>query len=300
MKQLRILVAGVLLSTLLTRADLFLGLAQCKDIAYRRDIYPFDQSLITDLIKGIHTVSEPHAYIRGVLKLFINIAKGAPCIDSESFSNVLQCFIDILPPYFTPNKLHANLHYSVGQQLDQFERLKQLNVSLLVHELSNRYTDFRSDPMSFIDGLAQQLALIGQTEIEIAKLRFTLMAFLEIHISKCIWSTDDQDSTWELTKKMADLCTMLVEKGILDDLNDLDDIFWTLIHRYGHFLDLTCFLLNDSVFHAIKQDINYGNLLLFSLEEQDNCIPKRAECLLDTVMFAEAKKKASEKGLIGH
>jgi hypothetical protein len=299
MKQLHIVVIGTLLSIPHIYAELFGSLAQCKDPAYRRDIYPFDQSFIIDLMKQTSTMTEPRTYIRGVLKLFINIAKGAHYIDSESFNAVLRCFNELLPPYFKTTTYQTYFKHQAVHQLDMLERLKHMNATLLLHELSVNYMQFRSDPTAFIDGLAEQLAAISQEEMEIARLRFTLITFLEVHLHKLIWSPDDQVETWELTKSIADQCAMLVQKDILDDLNDLDDVYWTLIHRYGHFLDLTHTLLDDELFTTVKREITQGNLLMFELEEQDSCMEKRADCLLDAVMFAEAKKQAFEKGLIG-
>jgi hypothetical protein len=299
MKQLNLLVIGALVGMQTLSAEPLVGLAQCKDVAYRRDIYPYDQSFIIDLIKRTEYVSEPRTYVRGVLKLFINIAKGTQYIVSDTFNTVLQSFADLLPTYFTTHKYQTYFKHQVIHQLDMFERLKNINTNLLLHELSTNYTNFRNSPTEFIDGLAEQLAAVQQEEMEIARLRFTFMTFLEVHLSKLIWAPDDQVGTWELVKSIAQNCSLLVEKEIIDDLNDLDDLYWTLVHRYSHFLDLTHTLLSDELFTTVKRDITQGNLLLFELEEQDSYIEKRSECLLGAVMFAEAKKKAFEKGLIG-
>jgi hypothetical protein len=298
MKQLYILVIGILAGVSTVHTEPLMDLAQCKDVAYRRDIYPYDQSLIIDLIKRTEHVAEPRVYLRGVLKLFINIAKGTQYIVSDSFNTVLEAFVELLPAYVATHKYQSYFKNQVTHQLDMFERLKSINMHLLLHEFSVNYTNFRNDPSEFIDGLAEQLAAVAKEEMDITRLRFSLMTFLEVHLNKLIWAPDDQVATWELVKSLANNCALLVEKDILDDINDLDDLYWTLVHRYSHFLDLTHTLLNDELFTTIKRDVTQGNLLLFELEEQDSYIEKRSECLLGAVMFAEAKKKAFEKGLI--
>ncbi|HEV2916957.1 MAG TPA: hypothetical protein VGW78_04370 [Candidatus Babeliales bacterium] len=298
MKQLSLFVIGMFLYTSALHAELLSGLAQCKDVAYRRDIYPFDQSLIIDLVKCADMVEEPKLYLRGVLKLFINIAKDTHYIDSESFNTILKQFCDILPRHFTAHKYQNYFQHQTLHHYDMLDRLKAINANLLFNTLSANYTQLRTEPAAFIEGLAEHLAAVTQEEMNIARLRFTLMTFLEIHLNKLIWSPEDQEETWELTKTIANQCAMLIENNILDDLNDLDDLYWTLIHRYGYFLDLTHTLLNDEVFTTIKRDVSRNNLHMFELEEQDSCIAKRSECLLEAVMFAEAKKKAFEKGLV--
>jgi hypothetical protein len=300
MKQLSLCVIGIAVSMLCVPicAELFFGLEQCKDSAYRRDIYPFDQSLLLDLIKYANTVNEPKTYIRAVLKFFINIAKDTYYIDAESFSTVLEQFATLLPEHFTSHAYQDYLQHPVNQ-LDMLNRLKKINTQILLQNLTTNYAQMRTEPALFVDNLAQQLAQVGQEELDLARLKFTFMMFLEIHLNKLIWSPDDQIETWQLTKKIANQCAALVEKNVLDDLNDLDDLYWTLIHRYGYFVHLTHTLLNDDLFNSIKYDISRHNIHLFELEEQESCIAKRAECLLEAIMAAQAKKAAYERGIIG-
>jgi hypothetical protein len=90
----------------------------------------------------------------------------------------------------------------------------------------------------------------------------------------------------------------LFENNVFDDLNDLDDLFWSLIHRFGHFFEHAYKHCSFSLFEAIKQDLAHGSLLLLDLAEQDTCIEKRSECLLHIVLHAEARKRAHDLNLV--
>lgn len=300
MKQLYKALLIMLLCTTLSYGNSIPLFYQLKDSAYRRDIYPHDQTFILELLRCTNHV-EPKAqttYLQAVLKVFTNIAKGAQYISANAFNYVITQVTNLLAPFMQSAKQTMYVKDYIQHDLDMLDRLKVINRSILLNEFSYNFETFRSAPNAFLDAIAEQLIKAAQQEFELQQLRHTIMMFLEIHLNKLIWAPEDQEETWELVKTMAENLAIFVERDILDDNVYLDDLYWTLIHRYCNFLDLTHEYLDNSLFNSIKQDILTKDTLLFELEEQDECLEKRVDCVRTAVMHAEAKKQAHEYGLM--
>ena len=268
-------------------------LSLLKDHNYARGIYFTDQSWFRELIHGVtKTHANPRRYLLVVLKTFTNVVKGTDCITTDSFIDTLEFLNEFLPPYMQQRHYESYTQYIAEQDAEMYQRLKEFNRLFLLHSFNTYYEEFRTNPITFLYNIGDTLAQAAQEEIEILKLRCSLKLFLELHISKLIWASEDDIECWEQVKKIAYLLTSLVENNILDDLNDLDDLYWSLIHRFGHFFGYAYKNCSINLFDAIKKDIAHGSLLLLDLEEHDTCIEKRSECLLHIVMHAEAKKRA--------
>ena len=242
--------------------------------------------------------NEQHRYLRAVLKTFTNVVKGTDCVTTDSFIITLQFLVDELPQYMQPRIYDSYLATTLDRDLEAYQRLKEFNCTLLLNSFSTYYDDFRTNPVQFLNNIGEILAAAAQEELEIIKLRTSIKLFLELHLNKLIWASEDKEGCWDQVKLIAYNLALLVENNIIDDLNDLDDLYWSLIHRFGHFFEYAYKNCDYSLFEVIKQDLAHGSLLLLDLEEHDPCIEKRSECLLHIVMHAEAKKRAHEVSLL--
>lgn len=279
----------------LAHVDPMYDLSLLKDHNYARGIYYTDQSWLTELMKGItRTQANPRRYIHAVLKTFTNVVKGTDCITTDSFIQTLEFLNEFLPPYMQQRHYESYTQHILERDAEIHQRLREFNRTLLLNSFNEHYDDFRTNPVTFLHNIGDILAQAAQEEVEILKLRHMLKLFLELHLGKLFWASEDNEGCWEQVKTIAYLLTNLVENNILDDLNDLDDLYWSLIHRFGHFFEYAYKNCSMTLFEAIKKDIAHGSLLLLDLEEHDTCIEKRSECLLQIVMHAEAKKRAHD------
>jgi hypothetical protein len=121
-----------------------------------------------------------------------------------------------------------------------------------------------------------------------------VLRFLEVGLSKLIWNPHEQEKTWESVKSISHHLATLMKYNIVDDLNDVDELFWTLIHRYRYFLELHNTTMPLSCYAKIKRDIRTQKLMLFELEEQEPFLQSKASCLMHTILAQEAKKRAHE------
>jgi len=272
-------------------SDIF---SQLKDHEYPR-IYFMDPSLFIELLQNVHkSPATPRRYIQAVFKTFTNVVKGTDCVTTDSFVSTLQFLNEFLPCYMQPCLCESYIQTILDRDLETYQRLLIFNRTLLLNSFNNYYDDFRTNPVQFLQNIAEILAQAAQEELEIAKLRSTIKLFLELHLNKLFWATEDNEGCWEQVKLIAYNLALLVDNNILDDLNDLDDLFWSLIHRFGHFFEYAYKNCDIKLFEAIKYDLAHSSLLLLELEEHDPCIEKRSECLLHIVMHAEARKRAHE------
>lgn len=288
------LVCSIITSSL--SANMLPKLYQLKDSAYRKEIYSYDQSLVGELLRKVEQVEkeQQQTYLRAVLKTFINIAKGTQFIIAQAFNDMLAYITPIFSEYMYAKKYKTYIKHNADYEIDMLSRLQTINKNILLHEFETNFNIFRTAPVDFIEGLADQLKDVAQKEIEMQQLRHTFVMFLETHLNKLIWAPEDQSETWESVKSISDNLAVLIEQNILDDLNDLDDVYWTLVHRYCQFIELTHEALDYEYFTTIKRDLAHGDTLLLELQEQDVCLEKRVECLQTTLMKAEAQKRAAD------
>ncbi len=270
-------------------------LTSLKDPNYARGIYFTDQSLLTDLLQNVNrSNNNARRYVHAVLKTFTNVVKGSDCVTTDSFIKTLQFLAESLPFYLQSRDYESYTQQIIERDLEAYQRLQGFNQAILLNTFNQNYEDFQLNPIQFLQNIADIVTQAAQEELEIQKLRNTLKIFLELHLNKLIWAYEENEGCWEQVKTIAALLTSLFENNVFDDLNDLDDLFWSLIHRFGHFFEYTYKHCSYSLFDAIKHDLAHGSLLLLDLAEQDACIIKRSECLLHTVMHAEARRRAHD------
>jgi len=224
--------------------------------------------------------------------MFANILKGADYVNAYAFSDLIQNFPTTLKDYFT---LHKSRTYIANQELfdaHMYDRFNQTVNTMLYLRFSNEYDEFKRNPDSFLKTISNEIVSMAQEEFTRGQIRQDIVRFCEIALSKMIWNPDDHIKTWDITKKIANQLASLLEHNILDDVNDLDDIYWTLLHRYCYFIDLTHTDMPLQFFDEVKRDINSQQSILFALEEQDLIVAPKIECFKHTLMHAEARARA--------
>lgn len=265
---------------------------------FARGIYYTDQTWFIELLQGAHkSPASPRRYLQAVFKTFTNVVKNTDCVTTDSFIETLAKLNEFLPPYMQPRQYESYLQTILDRDLEIYQRLLTFNRALLLNSFNNYYDDFRTNPIQFLQNIAEILAQAAQEELEITKLRAAIKLFLELHLNKLIWASEDNEGCWEQVKLIAYYLALFIDNNILEDLNDLDDLFWSLIHRFGHFFEYAYKNCDIKLFEAIKYDLAHSSLLLLELEEHDPCIEKRSDCLLHTIMHAEARKRAHDINL---
>lgn len=268
---------------------------ELKDPSYRTEILPNNFSHLTQLIVAGNSNNQPASYLRSTLKLFSNMLKSTQyinCYEFESFTRKLPALVQ---PYFSLPASKPYIQERALYDAHMFDRFKATVNNILYIKFSTEYETFRKSPGDFLDYLSSEILTIAQEEITREQLRQGIIRFLEISLSKILWNPDHAHKSWDTTKKIADNLATLLEQNILDDLNDLDDLYWSLLTRYCYFVNLAAIDLIPSFYPMIKKDIASGNTLLFELDEQDTLVEPKLLYLQRTLIGAEAQSRAYHK-----
>lgn len=228
----------------------------------------------------------------------MNMLKAAPYVNAYAALDMIEKLPHLIDPYVTHYKFRSIFNHDNLFSLDPIDRFKKTINSMLFKKFSINFDLFKSDPEIFLDQLSEDIAQVAQEEVSMQQLKQTTIRFLEVALSKLIWSPNDQTKTWDNVKSVSNQLAALLEANIVEDLDALDDLYWTLIHRYCFFIDLTSTSLNVETYDQIKNDITNSQLLLFETEEQQEYMESKAECLSRTVLLGKAKKEAYNHGLI--
>ena len=130
------------------------------------------------------------------------------------------------------------------------------------------------------------------------RVRATCMRFLSCTTDKIIWSPSDQAETWRSFKKIGDNFHALHLKKVIPDELDANELYWSLIERYCHFLKLTGTRLSLDTCKIIKQDLADRTIPWLLQKEQESVLETKMDRLTVAVLETEAKIHAHSQGII--
>lgn len=229
-----------------------------------------------------------YAQLKDVFKLFSNRYKGLDYVNAKNFSHFLNSLYVNVPKCSNPPSTIVSLN-----DPHSYDRFTGFMKKQLIEDFSTGFDSFKYDPEHFITTLAQKITeqaqKKAQEDIDFMSMQNTMVRFLEIAISKIIWSPYDQEKTWDSFKQISKLCVGLLENNIISDLDALDDLLWSLVHRYSYFVDLTSSLLTPAFYEKVLRDLNDGKLIISVVEEQDELLKTKQMFLKEKILNAQAK-----------
>ncbi|QQR62235.1 hypothetical protein IPH25_02200 [bacterium] len=223
--------------------------------------------------------------MKDVLKLFHNRCKRVEYINPESLSTFLNSLPKYLSSYmYTGQSDQSLITFYDETMFDQFN--KRMN-NLLLNSFSKKFDQFKLSPELFLSNIAKQIAQHAQTEVEIEQLRQTTLRFLETNIGKLIWSPKNAEKTWQSLTKLSKELTTLLEKNIILEVDDLNDLLWSLTNRYCYFLELAGAMMPEDFYISSLEKLKENSMIISRVEEQNEYITSKTDYL----------KNALEKGL---
>jgi len=274
------------------------GIADFLRHVYNRkeylDVLPNNMSHLMQLLEHGKNSNQTRAYTQSIIKLFSNKLKAAQYINAYAFSSLLAELPDLLS------------HHFEYKRLDSFDAHKEMINTILYETFLAKYEAFKQNPKDFfnslshdiLDTLHQDGTSIQDEDISIDELRQTIIRFLEGSTAKLVWSPDEHSKIWESVKTISKQFETLVEHNIISDQNDLDDLFWSLIHRFSYFLQLASPELPVEFYETVKSDLASEQLLLLELEEQEELIESKRDCLTQAIFEGQARRQAIDMGVI--
>ncbi len=253
------------------------GIAHYFKYVYNHPEYinylPYNLSHMIQFLKyGLET-GQNEAYAASVIKMFLQKVKAAPYIEAESFVNFMTEFSKVIKPY-------------IEKKQTNFLAEMQVVLKNKLSEMFTRYFNvFQKNPDTFMNSLAEQIAKqtnqsVTQQHIEVEQIKKDVLRFFEISANKLIWSSNDDVQTWYCCNRLAHECQICLENNVLCDANALDDMCWSIIHRFCYFVDLSKDTLSKDFYAQVLHDLQTKPLLLTALEEQEQLMITKKDHLI--------------------
>ncbi len=269
---------------------------------YKKEILPHDFSHLSHLIAYGTKGNQPPAYLRSIIKLFSNLIKSSHYVNAYAFSSLLETVPEQLAPYFSLSQSDEYISDSAFYDATFVDRFQSTVNNMLYAKFSNEYDSFRQNPDLFLQKISNNITMIAQEELIQEQLRQGVIRFCEIALSKLVWDPATQEETWYITKKIGEQLASFLEYNILDDVNDLDDLYWTLLNRYCYFMELTTTDMSESFYQTIRNDLraHADDIILFALKEQDSFVEPKLSYMQRTLLETETDAYRHKTGVLTH
>lgn len=237
------------------------------------------------------TTDMPRIYQQSVIRMFHNKIKQSLYVNPYALSELLDEMITHLKKayYNTASQAYDKLHTSIS--------------SIMHDTMLNKFDQLKQNPDGFFNELSHNIInLVGTRhdlngDIPVADLRSTLLLFLQNSLSKLVWSPNDAAGTWLNVKLIADQLARYHQQGIIDNVDDLDDLYTTLLERFYLYLDLAYTELDMATLEAMRTDIASGTLALFEIETEEHFLTK-ADRFNQVAADVEVKIQAYQQGIL--
>lgn len=266
---------------------------------YATEFLPRNFMHMTQFLQYGKNTKQNGAFLKSVLKLFSNKIKGSTCISSYAFLDL----IEIMPEFLT--------NYFKAPEINLFNFNKSSINNLIYNDFLINFNDFKNNPKIFIDGISKNIvnylnneaeknkkAEIIDTYVNLEHLRKSVKNFLELSLSKIAWSPEDHKNIWDLFFRTTKALEEFHVKKIIDDVDDMDDIYWSLVHRFCDLLKLTATDLPIEFYVHFNSKILSSQLSMFQIEEQEKAITSKETRLVQSLLSAQAKARSYQQSVI--
>lgn len=230
-------------------------------------ILPYDFSSMIFLLQEGNKIEEKYLYFRSVLKMYMNFIKQTPFIDAEHFLLVLKALSTI----FSDQIPHMNL----GILKFQSQHYQNNLYNQLVSSFSSQYDFFKTAPQEFLQDVSKIITQDIKKTVEYNDFEQQYVRFLEVAYSKLLWNPLEIRQSWDIIKETALLTQHQVDRKIIFDQNNIDDILWSLVTRYGYFIEMFSNDISANTLKKIKTEIDITNSSLFAYDTEKNTHNKR-------------------------
>jgi len=230
------------------------------------------------------------------LRLFFNKLKEVEIIDDTVVIALMNEFPAALENYFPLTRS--------AQKKSKKASAAQVE-GVILTDFTNHLQAAKTSTTSFFRSLSEKIAAIisknpsdEEKIVMRGRLRELVIKFVEMLLSKIMWYPQDHKAIWESVIGIAHNIHLLGANGVINHMDDVDDLLWSLVHRFSIFLGHYGSELPVDFYESIEHDIT--NHLVFFLEspELDECITPKREKLIEALGKAKAKALATRRGLI--
>ncbi|MBA3751803.1 hypothetical protein H0X06_03330 [Candidatus Dependentiae bacterium] len=262
----------------------------------------YSQSSVTFFLKKIYNDKKyPQYFLAGN---FMHVAQGidfAPHNFQPRFTirKILSLFQTKLDNIYINPYAFSHLLYEIHPTIARYCNKAQEKIHLIEtmketigSYLIDNYADFKHNPEKTLHELAHILytSMDGsaheEKDISIRELQHAVHLFLVRGLSQLIWNPADHRETWNSVKMLSCQLEKFSEYYMIDTVM-FDNLLWTLLDRYGFFLNLVAQDLKPDFFDAVRSDLHSEKAALWLSEERENYITTKYEYLTSILLEAE-------------
>jgi hypothetical protein len=232
------------------------------------------------------------------MRLFYNKFKAAELVDDHVIAQLIETIPGSVERHFSTD--------FAPQTTTDLAFIKKNIESTLLSKLTDHIKEFQAAPDLFLSALAEELAVYCKQHIDNAqkqafrvetreRLRQATFRLFDTILSKAIWDPKSNEGIWKSFTAIANSLQLLGNHGIINHMDDLDDLLWTLTHRFCFFLDLTGAALPVKFYHTVEHDLEHKAVFFLEFKEQDDGIVSKKETLAEALLKAKARSIAYEK-----
>lgn len=256
---------------------------------YSEEFLPNNFSHMTQFLQ--HAKEEAQGdreYIKATFSLFGQKLKGCEYANAYKFCYLIH-------------ELPELIGYTFVSSAKSEEEKRMAIRQILSDGFFNNWRSFKTDPKMFMNRLSDDLLRAADPDayegISIEYLRQSVVRFIEIGLSKIVWASHDPELWTNVTKTASGLMD-LVDHGIIADTDDLNDMYWSLLHRLRWFVSTTASNLQSEFFQEALQATQEKRTPLLMLEEQEEFMQTKCQALQKSLYNGLAKAQAHRAGLI--
>lgn len=263
------------------------GLADFFRLQFNSDLYaqflPRSFVHLIDFIDYANETKKPTSFVIKVFNIFDQRIKECSWINPYALIALMNEFLTRLP-----------IHCAVE---DHGNRTTQIKNALKKLYEKNKKT-YKNNPDLFFEQASRSIdANLGTSRDDLDALETQLCAtkFLEYAIGRLIWNPHDQLEIWHTIRTIAEKLCELHKAGIIASADELNILLWTLIYRFGYFIDCAGSQLDPDFFTRMASEIS--QIHAFCIDEQDYLLLKKVQYLDNLATRGKAKATAAKTGL---
>lgn len=253
------------------------GIAYYFKYVYNHPEYPsylpYSLSHMIQFLEYGQKSNQSEVFAVSVIRMFLQKIKAAPYVEAEVFCEFIPKFAKAITPYL------------VKKETGMLEQMQIILKEKLSQIFSRYFSSFQKDPDSFMANVAQQIAIqtnqvVNQQHIEVEHLKKDILRFFEISSNKLMWSSKDDIQAWYNCNRLAHECQSCLSNNLFCNSDDLNDMYWSFIHRFCYFVDTFAVDLSKDFYAQVLHDVQTKPLALFCLAEQEDLMTSKKSHLM--------------------
>jgi len=255
----------------------------------------------TDIVQFLELSNELNLSIDTVyigVRLFYNKIKSCELVDDTVVNPVLAAFSQFLAKFYSVQEADI--------EKNNLDFIKKNIENVILSRFISNMNQFQSSPDNFITNLAAEITNSLKQEFEKhekksmkkemqERLRHVTIRFVDTALAKTMWNPKSPEGIWRSFIDTANRLQVLGAHDIINHMDDLDDLLWSLVHRFCFFLDFAGSTLPLTFYDEIEQDLINKVVFFLEMKEQDEGITSKKEMLAESLIRAKAQAIAFVK-----